>query len=174
MLTRNTPGNEFAGAFASSMREFAEIFFQQLAPACRSDGVNWRAEACAALWAATQAVFDSSVLSPGERKDLTREITRNLVPFWQRQCATRSDVSPAYRPGDYNHASAPGNLVGAADSIVAELMRSCGVPLTERSVMERTLSGALAQRMLADLRRIDEYKKRRERRRPARFSVVRA
>ncbi len=175
MLTRNAPGpDEFATDFARSMREFAEVFFQQMAPACAPDNLTWRAEVCAALWAATQAVFDSSVLAPSERKDLVRAITRNLVPFWQRQCSMGETRAQPSRPGDYGHAFAPGNLVGAAESIVAELMRSAGIPPDHASVSGQPLAAALAHRMFADLRRIDEYKKGRERRRPVRLSVARA
>jgi hypothetical protein len=176
VLTRNTPGpEEFAARFAASMREFATGFFEQVASAGPPENVNWRAEACAALWAATQAVFDSSVLSPYERRELIREITRNLVPFWQQQCASGGDMSQvlAHRSA-YGPAFAPGNLVGAADSIVLELMRSTGMSQTQPSTAGRTLASSLAERMLADLRRIDDYKKQRERRRPARYSMARA
>jgi hypothetical protein len=178
MHTQSTSGpQEFASGYASSMRQFAESFFEELAHVCPDENVLWRSEACAALWAATQAVFGSSVLSPGERNDLLREITRNLVPFWQRHCSNRPDASqtPSYRPGVYGYVFAPGNLAAAADSIVAELMRSTGAPRGQTSITERTLSAALAQRMLADLRSIDQYKNGRVRsRRPPRFSTGRA
>jgi hypothetical protein len=168
---------EFASGYASSMRQFAESFFEDFAPVCPDETIQWRREACAALWAATQAVFGSSVLSPGERNDLLREITRNLVPFWQRHCSNRPDASqaPSYRPGVYGYVFAPGNLAAAADSIVAELMRSTGVPQGQASIIGRKLSTALAQKMLADLRSIDNYKKGRARpRRSPRFSAIQA
>ena len=94
MLTRNAPGpDEFAIDFARSMREFAEVFFLQMAPACPPDNLTWRAEVCAALWAATQAVFDSSVLAPSERKDLVRAITRK--PGTLASATVISSVTPS-------------------------------------------------------------------------------
>ena len=153
------------------MREFAEVFFLEVAQASPPDDFNWRAEVCAALWAATQAAFDSSVLAPNERKELVRAITRKLVPFWQRHCATRDSRPAPTRPGDYG-LFAPGNLVGAAECIVAELMRSTGIPQDHVHITSKALTAALARRMFADLRLIDEYRKGRERRRPPRYSLA--
>lgn len=155
--------NEFASAFAASTQEFSEQLLRRFGTAgdTRALASHWRTEACAAVWMATRATLDSSALAPIEREELLRILTRTLVPFWQRHCATGE------RPGGreqlfspYRALSRPGNLKLSARLIVAEFLRSAaaGDEPTEQKVDR--LADLLAKRMAEDLRRLDEYKRR--------------
>jgi hypothetical protein len=170
MDTNARTPEEFTHDFATSIQEFTDQFGRQLA-AARNEGdanENLRPEACAAIWAATQLVYSSSVLAPHERKELLRLLTRAMVPFWQKHCAGAQAVAGAQAqiPAEpATPSSRPGSFFGAANQIVGELMLRLGIEHSSSSVFGRVLATALANRMFADLRWINEYKRQIETRR---------
>jgi hypothetical protein len=176
MLTPNGPSTEeFTSAFAASAQEFAERFFRQMTAGSCEANDHWRGEACAALWVAVQAVFDVSVLSPYERAELLRAITKKMLPFWQKHCARRGDISRmlARHPVQYGQRCSPGNLIRTADSIVAELLGGSGLSREATVPAQRVLSEDLVHHMFDDLHRIEDFKRRSERYRPG-HSTTRA
>lgn len=169
-MNTNAPSSEeFIQAFAVSIQQFTEQFSRQLA-AAGNDGAaseNLRPEACAAIWASTQLVYSSSVLAPHERREQLRLLTRAMLPFWQKSCAGAQAVADMQSPlpEEPTAPHRPGSFFGAANQIVGELMVRLGIEHGSSSVFVRVLATALANRMFADLRLINEYKRQIETRR---------
>jgi hypothetical protein len=152
----------FASAFAATSQAFIQAFLSQLAGAVGDNAKledRWRAEGCAAMWAAIQSAFLISTLRANERAVTLSLIMKYMAPFWLKHCPQSGNVELRLttRASEYLRLSRSGNIVGSANSIVSALLRSEGCSELARPLTERMLASVLAHRMLTDVRRIDLY-----------------
>ena len=160
------PVSELARNYGVSLNEFADEVMALLA---RLDAgaeparlATRRREVCAAVSAAMTFALDGSNLTPEERASLDPLLRDVLMPFWNKHCSPDTDVATyiTERSTYYLSNRVPGSQVKTAVSIVSTLLDVLALPEERKTEVARLLSPSFAHRMVTDLYRINDMRRR--------------
>lgn len=164
---RGIPASQVARDYGVSLNEFSEsvirLIGKEWAEADDAKCVTRRREICAAVSAAMLAAFDASALSFEEREKLQPLIREVLLPFWQKHCAHGDPELANYidsRAAHYRLGEVPGSRVKSAVNMVAALLDALETPEPLRPVLAERLTPAFAHRMVGDVYRINDLRRK--------------
>ena len=121
-----------------------------------------RREICTAVWAAIQASFEASKLSPVERDGVLPLLQKMLIPYWQEHCAGAARMADwlADHASNYLDGSERNSQVATAGAIVTRLLNTIGTAERLKAPLARALIPMFAHRMLGDVEHISDIKAR--------------
>lgn len=166
-MRRGIPASQLARDYGVSLNEFSDSIIGLV-------GKEWadqdddarplrRKEICAAVSAAMMSAFDASSLAPEEREKLQPLIQEVLLPFWSKHCAKEDPEIAAWittRIAHYQQNNVPESRVKSAVNIVSVLIESLQVPAHLQPVLKERLVPAFAHRMVGDVFRINEVRRK--------------
>jgi hypothetical protein len=166
-IRRGIPASQLARDYGVSLNEFSESIIRLIGQECadKDDGarIHRRREICAAVSAAILAALDASTLSAEERDKLSTLINEVLAPFWKKHCASENPELSAYISTRANHYLArrvEDSRVKTAVNIVTVLLDALETPEHLRTALLDRLAPAFAHRMVGDVYRINEVRRK--------------
>ena len=164
---RGIPASQLARDYGVSLNEFSDSVTNLIDKNWPQDdaGVNSarRREICAAVSAAMIVAFESSTLMPEEREKLHPLVTEVLLPFWTRHCAKDDPDLATYitsRAAHYLQTRVEGSQVKSAVNMVTALLTALDTPEIFRPALQERLIPAFAHRMVGDVYRINEVRRK--------------
>jgi hypothetical protein len=166
-IRRGIPASQLARDYGVSLNEFSEsiinLIGSEWAEADGAGRLNRRREICAAVSAAMLAALDASSLSAEERAKLHPLIDEALLPFWTRHCGSDNPDLAGHitaRAQHYLGVRVPDSRVKSAVNIVSALLDELRAPEELRRVLLERLAPAFAHRMVGDVYRIDDVRRK--------------
>jgi len=164
---RGIPASQLARDYGVSLNEFSDSVVKVIEKHWPLEdagcGGARRREICAAVSAAMIAAFDSSTLLPEERDKLHPLVNEVLLPFWNRHCAKDDPDLAAYinsRTAHYLDGRVEGSQVKSAVNMVNALLAALEAPEPVRAALQERLIPAFAHRMVGDVYRINEVRRK--------------
>lgn len=159
------PAQRLARDFVTLLSEFTrQVDVLLTHPGARTGAPfeSVRREVCVAVWAAITSAFEASALTREEKDRLAPLLQQNLIPFWQKHCATDADVARqlAARAAVYLEGRDPRSQVATATAIVRRLLDEIGADGEPRRLLARKLIPMFAHRMLGDTHHVNDLKMR--------------
>lgn len=165
-IRRGIPASQLARDYGVSLNEFSDSIIGLI-------GQEWaeqddtrasrRREICAAVSAAMLSAFDASNLAAEERDKLQPLVQEVLLPFWNKHCAQDDPDMASYiskRAAHYLAGEVPGSRVKSAVNFVGTLLNALGAPEHLRPQLRERLVPAFAHRMVGDVYRINDVRRR--------------
>jgi hypothetical protein len=121
-----------------------------------------RREICTAIWAAVQAAFEASTLSPLEREEILPLLQEVLIPYWQQHCAGEPQMSAWLERHSTRYLQGRNrkSQVATATVIVERLLDTMGTAAQLRPGLVHTLVPLFAHRMIGDTEYLGDIKRR--------------
>ncbi len=164
---RGIPASQLARDYGVSLNEFSNSVINLIDKdwplTDAALGKARRREICAAVSAAMIAAFESSTLLPEEREKLQPLVNEVLSPFWTRHCAQDDPDLAGYitsRTAHYLEGRVAGSQVKSAVNLVNALLTAVDVPEVQRAALLERLGPAFAHRMVGDVYRINEVRRK--------------
>lgn len=163
---RRIPVTQLAHDYGASLNEFSESLFGLIGQEWAAEeaaSLPHRREICAAVSAAMMASLEASALSLEERDHLQPLMGEVLLPFWTRHCAGENpELSEwiAARARYYLATCVHNSRVKSAANLASALLDALQAPESLRSALLTRLVPAFAHRMVGDVYRIDEVRRK--------------
>ena len=166
-IRRGIPASQLARDYGVSLNEFSDsiigLITHELADQDDDRRAFRRREICAAVSAAMVAAFDASTLAPEEREKLQPLVQEVLLSYWNRHCANDDPDLAAYissRAAHYLEGRVENSRVKSAIALVSALLEAIDAPEHLRPALKERLVPAFAHRMVGDVYRINEVRRK--------------
>ena len=166
-IRRGIPASQLARDYGVSLNEFSEAIMGAIGREWaepEGDGrLARRREVCAAVSAAMLAALEASMLSAEERDKVQPLIEQVLSPFWTKHCGSDNPALAAEITARAEHYLAgrdANSRVKSAVAMVNALLDSLQAPAHLRPVLLERLTPAFAHRMVGDVYRINDVRRR--------------
>jgi hypothetical protein len=162
---KGIPASQLARDYGASLKEFSDSIIGLIGKEWTEEATasSRRREICAAVSAAMLAALDASTLAREEREKVQPLLREVLQPFWSRHCGGDDSELATWmdsRAAHYLQGAVADSRVKSAVNLVKLLLDALDAPPDLRTVLTERLVPAFAHRMVGDVYRINEVRRK--------------